>query len=104
MTGLVAFNMLRRFSSLQRKLNVATRNQTRPEFTRLLGPERLASLPLRERLVASEEELRALAERFAVLSLERLEADIVVTKAKPTGLFIPPVMTISNWLPSGRAR
>jgi len=50
------------------------------EFTRLVPLGRLGSEPFRRHLVASEAERAALARRFDLLSLDRLEADIELVR------------------------
>lgn len=50
------------------------------EFTRLVPLSRLGSEPFRQRLAASEAERAALARRFDLLSLDRLEAEIELVR------------------------
>ena len=54
------------------------REETRPEFSRLLGSRRLAALPLREKISALPAECEALASRFGLEGLEGLEATVDV--------------------------
>lgn len=57
---------------------MSLREETRPEFSRLLGPQRLAALPLREKISARPAECEALANRFGLEGLEGLEATVDV--------------------------
>jgi uncharacterized metal-binding protein YceD (DUF177 family) len=47
-----------------------------PEFSRRVSLARIGAEPYRQRISASEEERAALARRFDLVSLDRLEADI----------------------------
>ncbi len=52
-----------------------------PEFTHVVPLDRLTASPRRHRLVADEAARAALARRFDLVSIERLEADLEVSRA-----------------------
>ncbi len=56
-------------------------SQARPEFSRLLSPERVGETELTQEISAGPDERAALAERFGLLSLERLDATIELRRA-----------------------
>jgi uncharacterized metal-binding protein YceD (DUF177 family) len=51
-----------------------------PEFSRIIPLSRLGSEPLRQRIAADEPERTALARRFGLVSLDRLEATIELAR------------------------
>ena len=56
-----------------------------PELSRPVALERLGAAPYETRLVASEAERAALARRFGLLDLARLEARLSLRRTGPTG-------------------
>ena len=54
---------------------------TKPEFSRLLPLERLGEAGASERIAAGPEERAALARRFGLLALDRLEAELHLSRA-----------------------
>ena len=50
--------------------------EPRPEFSRMLAPDRLGMAPVEEDIAADAEERAALAERFDLLAMERLTANL----------------------------
>lgn len=58
-------------------------SQPSPEFSRPLPPERLGGAPLEMRITADEAERAALAKRFGLLALPRLEARVKVSVTGP---------------------
>ena len=55
----------------------------RPEFSRFVGRDELSKLPLRRSIRATPEECSRLAERFGLLSLDLLEADLEIKWVSP---------------------
>ena len=51
-------------------------SRPRPEFSRLVSVARLGAEPFRQEIAATEEERIALARRFDLLAIERLEASV----------------------------
>jgi uncharacterized metal-binding protein YceD (DUF177 family) len=60
-------------------------NGARPEFSRLVPVARLGTEPFRQEIAATEEERIALARRFDLLALDRLQASVeLVRQARGT--------------------
>ncbi len=61
---------------------MAAAPDTKPEFSRLLPLERLGEAGISEHIAAGPEERAALARRFGLLALDRLEADLRLTRGE----------------------
>ena len=66
-----------------------------PEFSRRVNLARIGAEPYRQRITASEEERAALARRFDLVSLDRLEADVELIPRTVPGI-IPGLPTGSE--------
>ena len=57
-----------------------------PEFSRLIAVQRLGAKPAHHRIAAEEAERAALARRFGLLALDRLEAEVTLSREPGAGI------------------